>query len=153
MTRRAKPALLLHITGSKRARAEPDPEPEGELREAPDWLTFNQGKIWEHAIENAPGGLLRKIDRGTLLAYVIAADLHQQASIMISKTGLTAHDIAGRECMSPYVTITARQAAVMLKAIAELGFSPTSRAGIAKRRSSVNPFAQNGKRPEPPPAA
>jgi phage terminase small subunit len=80
-----------------------EPQPNGRLSAVPPkWMTELQGQYWTAAVEGAPPDLLRVIDGATLAIYAVAAALHQQAT----------EDAAG---------------ARLLRAIGELGFSPSSR--------------------------
>ena len=133
--RKPKPTLLhkLHGKPGKRQLNAAEPMPRtGPLDEAPDWLTENQRTGWEFAIKNMPPGMLAKIDRGILAVWVIAEDLHrravesqnQAAGLLVKSTN------GGPPQQSPFLAIINRQAGIMLKAAAELGFSPVSRPRI-----------------------
>ena len=88
---------------------------------------------------NSPPGLLKRIDRGALVAWVVAEDLHRQAAIAQGKVGLLVRiktratigaDDPGVPAASPYINIINQQAKIMLKAASELGFTPVSRPRI-----------------------
>ena len=51
------------------------------LTDPPEWMSESQKQGWIYAIENAPDGLLKKLDRSVLVAWVVAEDLHRQASM------------------------------------------------------------------------
>jgi P27 family predicted phage terminase small subunit len=150
MPRRHKPALLKIIEGSKRLPRQPEPQPEGVLDEPPAWLTESQKEGWRYAIANAPPELLRLLDRGVLTVFVVAEDLHRQAALEVQRHGmLVKTPRSGEPMQSPYLSIQNRQGLIMMKAIAEMGFSPSSRSGIATGRGSSNTFSNNGRRPDP----
>jgi hypothetical protein len=101
-------------------------------------LTLNEPQLasWGYALQNAPPGMLKRIDRGILVAWVVAEDLHRQAAIAQAKVGLLVRiktratlneDDPGVPAASPYINIINQQAKVMLKAAGELGFTPVSR--------------------------
>ena len=88
---------------------------------------------------NSPPGLLKRIDRGALVAWVVAEDLHRQAAIAQGKVGLLVRiktratigaDDPGVPAASPYINIINQQAKIMLKAASELGFTPVARPRI-----------------------
>src|SRR5690606_19844822 len=131
--RKPKPTHLKLVAGNpgKRRLNENEPHPEGDLREAPTWMTESQREGWDYAIEHAPRGLLKLLDRSTLTVWVVAEDLHRQASIAVSKFGLiTKSPKQGEPMQNPYLPIVNRQAQIMLKAAAELGFTPSSRSRV-----------------------
>jgi P27 family predicted phage terminase small subunit len=129
--RKPVPTILAELHGrpshaSKPNRAEP--KPAGELSDAPDWLTEDQQAGWAYALRCAPPGLLKRLDRGALAVWVVAEDLHRQASVAQSKMALLVKTPnTALPIQSPYLPIINRQALIMLKAASELGFTPVSR--------------------------
>lgn len=86
---------------------------------------------WAFAITNAPYGLLKQLDRSVLAIWVVAEDLHREAAEKVAQYGLlTKSPNAGLPLQSPYLAILNKQAQIMLKAGAELGFSPSSRTRV-----------------------
>ena len=115
----------------KRALNKNEPHPEGDLLEPPEWMSESQKTGWNYAIENAPRGLLKKLDRSVLVAWVVAEDLHLNAAGMVEKYGLlTKAPNTGLPIQSPYLPIVNKQAQIMLKAAEQLGFSPASRSRV-----------------------
>lgn len=128
-----------------------EPQPEGDLEEPPDWMTPSQKEGWRYALEHAPRGLLRRLDRGVLAVWVVAEDTHRMAVERVTKTGmLVKTPNTGEPIQSPYLAIQNKQAMIMMRAAAELGFSPVSRSQIALEPSRGNAFANNGRRPTRP---
>lgn len=128
-----KPTHLKLLAGNpgKRPLNRNEPKPQGDLHDAPDWLTDEQKAGWTYAIENAPAGLMKRLDRSALTAFVVAEDLHRQASVAVGKFGLiTKSPSKGEPMQNPYLPIINRQAQIMLKAAAELGFTPSSRSRV-----------------------
>ena len=84
------PTKLRVLHGKPRKVALPrfEPKPEGSLADAPEWFNEDQRMCCSYAITNSPTGLLKRIDRGALVAWVVAVDLHRQAAIAQSKVGL-----------------------------------------------------------------
>ena len=131
--RKPVPTHLKVIRGNpgKRALNKNEPQPEGDLSAPPDWMSETQKKGWTYAIENAPRGLLRKLDRSVLTAWVVAEDLHRRASEQVDKFGIiTKAPNSGVPIQSPYLPVVNKQAQIMLKAAEQLGFSPASRSRI-----------------------
>lgn len=128
-----KPTHLKLIEGNpgKRRLNRKEPKPQGDLCDAPDWLTEEQKAGWSYAISNAPAGLMKRLDRAALTAFVVAEDMHRQASVAVGKFGLiTKSPSKGEPMQNPYLPIINRQAQIMLKAAAELGFTPSSRSRV-----------------------
>lgn len=142
--RRPKPSALVDLHGktshARKPRTE-EPKPVGELSSAPEWLTPKQKEGWQYAIENAPMGLLKRIDRSALAAWVVAEDLHRQAAILVAETGLLVKAGSGPESAmvaNPSINILNRQAMLMFRAMADLGFSPASRPRIGQLVGTVD---------------
>lgn len=139
--RKPVPTKLRELHGNPRKVALPklEPKPDGDLFDPPDWLSEGQRASWTYALTHSPPGLLKRIDRGALLAWVVAEDLHQQAAAAQAKVGLLVRvktkatagkDDPGVPTASPYINIINQQAKIMLKAGSELGFTPVSRPRI-----------------------
>lgn len=148
-TRRPKPTLLRLIEGNRGERPlnADEPVPSGDLRDPLDWLTDSQKDGWRYAIEHAPRGLLKHLDRSVLAIWVIAEDMHRTAAMRIAKTALLIKaPHTGTPMQSPYLAIVNKQANIMLKAAAELGFTPSSRSQITVDTPGSNAFSNNGRR-------
>ncbi len=151
--RKPKPTALRAIDGNAGHRPlnKNEPIPEGDLFAAPSHLTLSQKKIWDHAIDNAPRGLLRELDSNMLLIWVVASDLHQQAVHQVQQKGMIIlTPTQGIEQQSPYLQIINKQAELMLRSASELGFSPTSRTritlGESGSRKSTNRFKNHAEK-------
>ncbi len=132
--RKPKPTWLKLVAGNpgRRPLNNSEPLPEGALVDPPDWLTPSQKDIWQAAIENAPPGLLRRIDESVFLVWVIAKDLHRTASERIAQTGTLIRIPHGSMAVqSPWVSVMNKQAVIMMKAAVDLGFTPSSRSRIS----------------------
>jgi P27 family predicted phage terminase small subunit len=167
--RKKIPTILKLVSGTQRKhRANQDePQPEGDLYSPPDFLTDLQKKEWEFAIENAPAGLLRKLDRRLFMEWVIASiDLEEaekklreqgkeikkggDITITINADGAqTTRTRSETKVINPWVKIRRDAFDRMLRATCELGFSPTSRSRITLGQGSkkdTNRFANNAAR-------
>ena len=140
--RKPMPTMLKIVTGNagKRPLNRREPRVRKALqKDPPAWMTETQQAGWRYARENVPPGLLRSLDRSVFSAWVVAEDLHRQASEQVARHGLLIKSpTAGVPIQSPYLPIVNRQALIMMKAAAELGFSPTSRCRI-----EIDPHEQN----------
>ncbi len=130
--RKPKPTVLFELHGRPNKGRKPNPQepkPAGDLSTAPDWLSPDQREGWEYALRSAPPGLLKRLDRGALTAWVVAEDMHRQAVIGQNKlSGLLVRTPQTQVLIqSPFLPIINRQALIMLKAASELGFTPVSR--------------------------
>ena len=136
--RKPVPTTLRKLHGNPRKVALPkfESKPDGDLSDAPDWLTDDLKVGWAYALQNAPPGMLKRIDQGILVAWVVAENLHRQAAEAQGKVGLLVRiktratlnqDDPGVPAASPYINIINQQAKIMLKAASELGFTPVSR--------------------------
>ena len=111
-------------------------------------MTEQQVDIWRYAIEHSPGGLLRKLDRDLFLGWVRAvatldeAEMHLRTEgrvvnkggsqrITIKPDGTQTKTVySPTEVPSPWFKIYNAAYDQMMKAVSELGFSPTSRSRI-----------------------
>lgn len=134
-----------------------EPKPVGDLSDPPEYFTDDQKQGWLYALAHAPPGLLKLIDRGMLVAFIVAEDLHRQAVIEQSKVRLIWRPPGSTQPQqSPYLPIINRQALIMCKAATELGFTPVSRprvgAGVRSPGPGLNAGTttkQSGARREP----
>lgn len=143
--RKPKPTYLRVLDGNAGHRPvnRDEPQPPGDLLDAPAWMTDSQKTGWRYAIEKAPGGLLRKLDQSILCIWVVAEDLHRQASEKVARHGaLVRVGANGAWMQNPYLPILNKQAAIMMKAAAEMGFTPSSRTRvrIEQTRNAANTF-------------
>ena len=103
----------------------------GTLDEPPEWMTKDQKLDWAYALENAPRGVLRRIDKAVLAGFIVAADTHRKASIAMQQVQLLVKSPKQEVPMqNPYLPIVNRQYQLMLRGASELGFTPCSRARI-----------------------
>lgn len=140
--RKPVPTTLRELHGNPRMKALPrnEPVPVGELGDPPEWFSVEQKQGWDWALTNSPPGMLKLVDRGSLITWVVAEDLHRQACIQQAKVGLLIKaPVTGALVQSPFLPIINRQALIMLKAGGELGFTPVSRPRLADRTGQAAP--------------
>ena len=80
--RTAQPTALHQLEGTLRPtrhKRDQEPQPQGDLRQAPGWLIPAQRESWDYAIRHAPRGLLKLIDGDLLAAWVVAEDQLRRA--------------------------------------------------------------------------
>jgi P27 family predicted phage terminase small subunit len=112
----------------------------GDLMSPPDWFSADQKTAWKYAIENAPRGVLKRIDKAVLAAFIVAEDVHQKASVAMQQTTLLVKSPKQELPMqNPYLPIVNRQYQLMLRGASELGFTPCSRARIESGNAPMSP--------------
>lgn len=134
MARLPKPTHLKLLQGNPGKRALPKNEPvaSGDLKNPPKYMNAEQKAEWRYVIKHAPAGLLKMIDTSALEVYVIARVIHRQASERLAKEDLIVlSPVQGTALQNPLIGILNRQAEVMLKAAAQMGFSPASRSKVS----------------------
>jgi P27 family predicted phage terminase small subunit len=151
--RKPKPTQLKVVSGNpgKRSINENEPQPVSFDLTAPDWFDDLQRDYWNDAVSSAPPGLLSTMDREVLAVWVVSAVMHRRAVVAQNAIdeGKTAPMLTktpgGMPVQSPYISIINKQSAVMLKAAAEMGFTPSSRSRISlgSRTDDDNPFVKH----------
>lgn len=139
-----KPTHLKVIAGNpgKRPLNESEPKPQGNLADPPVWMSESQKKDWCYVIQNAPRGLLKRLDKGALTVWVVAEGIHREASQTLELEGTVVQNPSGRKVANPLLQIVDQQAKLMLKAAGELGFTPSSRTriSVSPAEETPNPF-------------
>lgn len=155
--RKPKPSYLRALDGNAGRRPDnPDePVPVEPLKgdEPPPWMNGTQAAGWRYAMKHAPDGMLRSLDRSILSVWVVAEDMHRDAAERVGKLGTilkskTREDGSGGvPYQNPWLAVLNKQAQIMMKAAAELGFTPSSRSRVKvdKRKPGgrdSNPYAE-----------
>jgi P27 family predicted phage terminase small subunit len=132
--RRPRPSYLRALDGTdaKAKHKRPDePVPDGELKVPPHWLTERQKELWRYSLQSVPPGLLRELDSSVFTVWVVACDMHREASEKVATLGqLVKSPVQGVPMQNPYLGTVNKQAMIMLKAAAEMGFTPSSRTRV-----------------------
>lgn len=149
-----KPTALLKLRGSfnptvhgQERRLEPIAPGELVEMEPPPDLTDSQEDVWRFAIQNAPRGVLKAIDRDMLRIWVEASDRHNTARLMQaaldrdSKLKLLIKTPDGL-APSPYNDILDKTAKTMIRVAQELGFSPAARPRIKADPPTIDAVAE-----------
>ena len=147
--RKPKPAEIHLLRGnpSKKDLSKAPPKSDQNIGEPPAHLTAQQKRDWRLIVKNAPRGVLTAADKAPLLAWVVAYDTHREAMRGIQREGLLTVGSTGSPVRHPYVAIQDKQAEIMIRASAELGFTPSARSRVAAAAASeprANKFANNG---------
>lgn len=129
---RPKPTHLKVLAGNPGHRKlnTNEPKPTGDLLDPPEWFTDTMRAGWAYAIASAPAGLLKRLDRSALVAFVVAEDQHRRAALEAAHSALVQTNSQGRAFKSQAVVICNECARTMLKAAVELGFSPSARSKV-----------------------
>lgn len=115
----------------------------------PDMLLEEAKPYWDHAIANAPRGLLRKLDIYLLAAWCNAACRYEYNMRLAAKSDvipvrgakLAGLDAKDRPVMhNPFSTAARAYMKDMTMLAAELGFTPSSRARLGAAESAVPTF-------------
>lgn len=164
--RKPKATVLHLLTGTQRARsARPDePQPVGDLVAPPEYFSDAQRTEWVYALEHAPRGLLRRLDRNIFAQWCIVSVELVEHEIAIRTEGRVIElggaqritvDKDGNKTTSvrspikrnnPRVGQMRDARLMMVKLTSELGFSPTSRSRITLAgggKKEANRFSNN----------
>lgn len=138
--RKPKPSSLKIIQGTYREdRANlRELKPTGDLALPPSYFTDEQKDVWSYAIENAPKGLLKKLDISVLEIWVTAYVHYREAAQKIRISGQVIKSPSGYPIVNPYLGNMNKQAMIMMKAASEMGFTPTSRSKIVMAEEAVS---------------
>jgi hypothetical protein len=110
--RKPVPRHLKVLRGNpgKRRLNDAEPMPLGGLIDPPEWLTESQKAGWEYAMANAPRRLLKKPGQSGLVAWMVAEDLHRQATTMVARFR-DAHEGAEHRPSDPVAVSAGREQA------------------------------------------
>ena len=132
MGRKMQPLVLKQLHGNPSDHALPTDVPDGvgELWAPPGWFDQQQRLQWDYALENAPLGLLTATDREVLVIWCVASVEYARAVQEVRRLGQVVKTKEGNAIQNPFLPIVNKQAAMMLRAGSELGFSPASRMAL-----------------------
>lgn len=131
--RKAVPAVLaaLHGKPSHDKEGAPVPDGVGAIWAPPAWFDDDQRAQWDYALEHAPFGLLTGTDRELLAIWCVASVEYARAVQQVRLLGQVVKTRDGAAIQSPFVGVMNKQAMMMMRAGAEMGFSPASRMALA----------------------
>jgi P27 family predicted phage terminase small subunit len=144
--RKPKPTHLHIVEGTVAAKHNPDePMPDLDLGPPPNWMCAEEKELWQRVGREAPEGMLRSLDRSVLQVWVTACYQHTMATMHIREYGMVVKNPRNGKAMeNPHVSIQVRMAVKLMKASAELGFSPTSRPRVKVEKGSRKKSAFDG---------
>jgi P27 family predicted phage terminase small subunit len=129
--RKPTPRMLRELHGNPRQHKMPgEPEGVGDLWDAPAWFDEEQREQWRHALDRAPPGLLTGTDRAIFTGWCVAVVEYAKAVVEVRKLGQVVKTKDGNAIQNPYLSIMNRQAMIINRLGAEMGFSPASRASL-----------------------
>lgn len=150
--RKPVPAEIRELTGLKSSHPPANPRPQKIKRPLggpPSWMNKLQQSIWREGRKSCPANILREIDASVFQVWVFAAYSAQRASQQFEATGghmviMTAN---GNTKPNPLLTIIRQENVLMMRAAAEMGFTPASRMrvkddGDDNPKDPENPFNQ-----------
>ncbi len=109
-----------------------EPEGRGSISAPPAWFDAERRAQWEYALRQAPAGLLCGTDREALAIWVVACVEHAHAVQEVRSLGQVMKTKVGNAIQNPFLPIVNRQALIMMRAGAEMGFSPAARASLGR---------------------
>ena len=143
--RKKKPVELKMIEGTYRKDRDNlnAPKVTGDLVSPPNYFSEEQTGVWKYAIENAPKGLLKKLDISILEIWVTAYVTYRESYAKVQEMGQFMTSPSGYPIVNPYLSNMNKQATIMMKAASELGFTPTSRSKVSveQEQTEVDPWA------------
>ena len=99
-------------------------------RAYPDWFSEKHVREWQFLLENIPESLLKQLDYPILVAHVVAVVEHAKAAELLRTSPMLEETPNGHLQASPYYGIMNRQAEIICRTAAEMGFTPSSRARV-----------------------
>lgn len=143
--RKPKPSYLRVLDGNAGHRPQnPDaPQPVGDLLDAPPNLSPTQQAVWRRAMEHAPPGMLKQLDRSVFESWVIACDTLENIRAKVALLGVIIKGPGGHPIVNPLLREQRGQANLVRQLASELGFSPTARqrVKVPKPNEGKNPFS------------
>lgn len=159
--RKPVPAEVRDLTGLKSSHPPANPRPQKIKRplankQPPSRLNKRQKEIWREGLLTAPRGILREIDGSCYLVWVMAQYAAERAAAQWEEIGNVAvltHPTSGKLYPAPFMAIIRQENAIMLRAAAEMGFTPTARMRVKddgadnQDEEPENPFDQFSGKP------
>lgn len=138
--RKAKPTQLKILDGNpgNHKLNKNEPKPKIKLTDPPPWFNARQVKMWEEVIHDAPKGLLKKVDRAVVEAYICAYLEWSDLVIELRSEDAVIETRLGGIKPNPKIAIKNAASKEMLRAAAEMGFTPSSRSKVTVDASDLD---------------
>lgn len=135
-----KPTYMRVLEGnaSNRPLNANEPKPKEPLTDPPESLSDRQKEIWRRALSQAPPELLKSVDESVFKVWVISYDFHDQANTMVNKAGVFMKTKNGVPIQNPWMAVVNRQSLIMMRAAAEMGFTPSARSRVKVESSQTS---------------
>jgi P27 family predicted phage terminase small subunit len=96
----------------------------------PDGLSERESALWDHAVENAPKGLLAALDQHVLRTWVSATAIANEAAEVVAREGTTIMAPNKYVQKNPAFEVWQKATAAQSRASASLGFDPLARSKV-----------------------
>lgn len=113
--------------------------------EMPEGLSPREQSLWNHAIEAAPKGLLKRIDQTVLRTWVSSTAIAHEASEQMATEGSTLKLPNGYLQKHPACDVWSKATTAQNRASQQLGFDPLSRSKVKSeipKEPEYNAFAK-----------
>jgi P27 family predicted phage terminase small subunit len=145
--RKPSSTVLKRLHGVEPRRINPrEPMPERGLPTPPVHFTREQAELWDHAVRNAPPGMLKSLDAGVLEAWCVVHSVFRAATAELAREGaLTVRSVKDpdRRVAAPQVGIINRASAMMSRLANDLGFSPVARSRVQVPENGLSAVSRN----------
>jgi P27 family predicted phage terminase small subunit len=142
---RPQPTALKMLRGNPGRRPLNDREPQHAALmslDAPENLTGDARVEWDRVVEAlTSAGQVTEVDRGTLIAYCLKFGQWQELEAEAKKHPFIVRAPSGYPIPNPAIGMANRCFALMLKAAAELGITPSSRSRVIATSGKGAPAA------------
>lgn len=149
--RKPTPKEVRDLTGLKSSHPPANPKPQKNKRPLggpPSWMNKLQKEIWREGLAAAPAKLLREIDASIYQVWVFAAYSARRAQQQFEDEGarMVVMTANGNTKANPLLTIIRQENMVMMRAAAEMGFTPSAKMRVKDDgdhdEEPANPFSQ-----------
>ncbi len=133
--RKPVPSKVIDIKGGSKFTHRPprsgEPKPPAIIPKCPNHLDKEARHEWKRtAKELAPLGLLTTIDKAVFAAYCDAYSIWSFASKKVQEDGMVIISPNGFPIINPHLSISSRAKDQMLRALVEIGMSPSIRSCV-----------------------
>lgn len=131
--RKPKPTVLKVLQGNPGHKALNLEEPvfENDLRDPPHYLSDESKALWIKNVAECPRNMLKSLDWSVFEVWIVSAIAYREAVQKVQKEGAVI--LSPKEnypIQNPWLAIQNKQALIMLRAAAEMGFTPSSRSRV-----------------------